>query len=87
VFAFGFQLRLLRADGKLTNWRDNFRGINYVFGRHGLFTRLIPQYLDYYRPGYHPSHHDTEALVNEWRERLFGENGLVQQKGSAPSRH
>jgi len=87
VFAFGFQLRLLRADGKLTNWRDNFRGINYVFGRRGLFTRLIPQYLDYFRPGYHPSHHDTEALVNEWRERLFGENGLVQQKGSAPSRH
>jgi predicted metal-dependent hydrolase len=74
-FAFGFQLRLLKADGRLGNWRDNLRGINTVFGPRGLFTRLIPKYLDYFRPGYHPSQHHTEALVQEWREKLFGVGG------------
>lgn len=77
VFAFGFQTRLLAADGKLGNWRDNLRGVNYIFGRRGLFTRLIPKYLDYFRPGYHPSHHPTEELVEQWRERLFGDGGVL----------
>ena len=80
VFAFGFQLRMLAADGKLGNWRDNLRGINTVFGYRGLFTRLIPKYLDYFKPGYHPSHHNTDALVREWREKLFGENGMLHQQ-------
>jgi predicted metal-dependent hydrolase len=80
VFAFGFQLRLLAADGKLLNWRDNLRGINYVFGRRGLFTRLVPKYLDYFRPGYHPAQHDTQALVRHWQEQLFGANGMLREQ-------
>ena len=80
VFAFGFQLRLLAADGKLLNWRDNLRGINTVFGRRGLFTRLIPKYLDYYKPGYHPAKHDTAELVQLWQEKLFGENGMLREQ-------
>ncbi len=80
LLAFGFQLRLLRADGQLGNFRDNLKGMLFVFGRNGLVTRLIPKYLDYFRPSYHPLHHDTSDLLEVWREKLFGTGGLLQDR-------
>lgn len=32
---------------------------------------------DYQRPGFHPDDHDATALLVEWRERLFGEEGTL----------
>lgn len=70
--------RMLAADGKLTNFKDNWNGLKYCWGgRKGVFSRLLPQYLDYFRPGFHPKQHDTDALLNEWREKLFGVDGTL----------
>ncbi len=41
----------------------------------GWFTRLVPAYLSYFRPGFHPDDRDTRALLDGWRERLFGRSG------------
>ena len=48
-------------------------------------TDIWRQLKDYERPGFHPNDHDTTALVAEWRERLFGEHGTLNDKlvGSA----
>ncbi len=32
---------------------------------------------DYNRPGFHPDDHDATALLAEWRERLFGDEGTL----------
>ncbi|MBS1836370.1 MAG: metal-dependent hydrolase, partial [Actinobacteria bacterium] len=41
-----------------------------------LVSRAVWNRLkDYDRPDFHPDDHDTTALVAEWRERLFGEDG------------
>lgn len=72
--------RMLAADGKLTNFRDNAKGFAYCWGSKGIFTRLLPQYLDYFRPSFHPSQHDTTALLNEWREKLFGNKGMLTEQ-------
>lgn len=32
---------------------------------------------DYNRPDFHPDDHDATALLEEWRERLFGEHGTL----------
>jgi predicted metal-dependent hydrolase len=46
------------------------------FKRNPLFRREVWQRLkDYDRPDFHPDDRDTDALVAEWRERLFGEDG------------
>lgn len=38
---------------------------------------------DYNRPDFHPDDHDASALLEEWRERLFGDQGrLVDHLGS-----
>ena len=34
---------------------------------------------DYNRPDFHPDDHDTEALLAEWRDELFGDNGRLNE--------
>ena len=73
-----FQTRLLVADGQLLNVRQNVKGFNYLFGYKGLFPRLVPKFLDFFKPSFHPSQHDTVALLEEWRTLLFSkEDGLL----------
>lgn len=69
--------RLMHADGKLLNMRDNLKGLRALFGRRGRMTRLAPKFLDFFRPSFHPNDHDTTALVAEWREKLFGAGGSL----------
>ena len=69
--------RLMHADGKLLNMRDNVKGLRALFGRRGRMTRLAPKFLDFFRPSFHPNDHDTTALVAEWREKLFGADGSL----------
>lgn len=67
--------RMLHADGKLLDVRNNWKGFTALFGRQGRMTRLLPKFMDFFRPGFHPNDHDTTALVAEWREKLFGAKG------------
>lgn len=83
---FWFHGRLLASDGQLTNVRQTVSGLNYIWGRKGkgVFSRLLPQYLDFFRPNFHPSQHDTNALLDEWREKLFGKNGMLKDQIKQP---
>lgn len=88
VVAFWFHGRLLATDGELLNLRQNWAGFKYFWGgRKGVFSRLLPKYLDFFKPGFHPSQHDTNALLEEWRERLFGNGGLLADQVKHPGRH
>ncbi len=70
--------RFLRAGGELWNVRGWLRAMSYFWLRPGLFRKLIPAYLDYFRPGFHPGDRDTTSLLATWRERLFGPNGELR---------
>ena len=90
-----FQARMLASDGRLFDLKSNWKGLTFLFGRKGLFTKLTPQYLDFFKRDFHPSQHDTDALLEEWREKLFGPNGLLteqhaqatQRKGKGKKTH
>lgn len=58
-------------------WRW-LRGAAYLWLWPAPLTRLLPAYLAYYRPGFHPDDRDTRALLEEWRERLFGPAGELR---------
>jgi predicted metal-dependent hydrolase len=79
-----FQARLLAKDGQLLNIRQNLKGFNHIFGYKGLFSSLLPKYLDWFKPSFHPTYHDTVALHANWQEKLFGENGLLINKMVKP---
>jgi len=51
------------------------------FRRSPLMSRELWLALkDYDRPDFHPDDRDTTALVEEWRARLFGEAGTLNDK-------
>jgi len=53
------------------------RGMTRLWIWPGFFVRLIPAYLAYYRPGFHPALRDTEALLAYWQGELFGRGGVL----------
>jgi predicted metal-dependent hydrolase len=64
------QLRLMIKDGQLTNVKSWSRGLWSLFGYKGFLTELTLPLLDYFRPGFHPEDHDSEALEQKYKELL-----------------
>jgi uncharacterized protein len=46
----------------------------------GYFTRLLPAYLAYFRPSFHPDDRDTHELLATWRDELFGASGSLNDR-------
>lgn len=57
-------LELLRQDG-ITGWRAKARLARYLLVSPGLVTRIVPGWLGYFRPGFHPWQHDDRALIGK----------------------
>jgi predicted metal-dependent hydrolase len=63
------QVLLTRADGTLWNLREWAALLGWLFVRPGGMRRVIRRYLHYYRPGFHPSDIDSQAVLDAWRRR------------------
>ncbi|HJK91279.1 MAG TPA: metal-dependent hydrolase [Polyangiaceae bacterium LLY-WYZ-15_(1-7)] len=63
---------LLRATGRVFEPRAALKALNVLWGKPGLFRKVIPQYLRYYRRGFHPSEHDNRELVRRAKARWLG---------------
>jgi uncharacterized protein len=75
-----FQTKLLRQDPRGFSLRDYMKGLNFFFGRKGKFLPVIPMLFDYFKPSFHPSQHNTDFLIEQWRDSLFGINGALQSQ-------
>jgi predicted metal-dependent hydrolase len=42
-----------------------------------IFKGLLPDLAVYLRPGFHPDDVDTNALAQQWRDTLFGADGIL----------
>jgi len=69
----------LMADRKIL-WKPWtwVRGATRLWIWPGYFTRLVPAYLSYFRPGFHPDDRDTRATLAAWRDTLFGDAGTLR---------
>ncbi len=68
-----FQVWFMARDKQLFNLRSWAFGLNTLLGRNGVVSGLAKEYLDFFKPGFHPWEHENSALVAYWRERLDGE--------------
>jgi len=77
AFMAYFYARLAADEGRAHRPRTWLRIGWFLCARPGLTRRLIPDYLAYYRRGFHPAHKRKGPLLEAWRERLFGDGGDV----------
>lgn len=66
---------LVVQDRECLNLREHRRGLRELFGRSGFISSLLPKMPDFLRADFHPDEHDTGALEQAWREKLFGDKG------------
>lgn len=66
-------LILLKDSGNLLNVKAWAKGMHHLWGRPGVFRKLIPKYLAYYRRGFHPSQFRHDAEVESAKRRYLGD--------------
>ena len=72
-------IRMLWADGKLFDIKNNLKGMWFLWGFKGLFPKLLPQYLDFFRPGFHPNDHDR-AVVGRLASKMLSAGGVLYEQ-------
>ncbi|MBK7972857.1 MAG: metal-dependent hydrolase [Deltaproteobacteria bacterium] len=78
--------RLLLARGRLLDARGSSTMVGFLWGRDGLFRKLVGL-LDYFRPSFHPDDRDTTELVERWAAHFSGwDKNARRGRGSRPAR-
>jgi uncharacterized protein len=69
---------MLQVDGQNT-WRTWLKGLWWLYGWKGLWPRLMPHYLAYFKPGFHPWKHGDMKVYETWLKayRESGENAIA----------
>jgi predicted metal-dependent hydrolase len=55
--------QLLLAQDGLTGWRVKGRLFAYLLWKPGVLRRILPAWIAYFLPGFHPWNHDDRALI------------------------
>jgi len=81
VAAMTLQVLVSLAGDRETYRRGKLRGSWRRFRQSAIMQReLWLQLKDYNRSDFHPDDRDTSALVERWREELFGQHGTLKDK-------
>lgn len=68
---------MLKVDGfsrgeRLRIWA---KGLLWLYGPRGIYARMMPHYISYYRPGYHPWDKGETRAFQRWREEYDRHGG------------
>lgn len=61
----------LKITGNRFNLRAWGHAVNVLWGRPGILRKIVPEYLSYYRKGFHPSQQDMSSLVERARQKYL----------------
>ena len=75
VFSAVHLVQLMKEDGQLGNMKSWLSGLNYMWGRPGVFRKLLPSYFKFYSPKFHPWDHDARDLVEKAKKKWLGDWG------------
>lgn len=59
-------LNMLRLDGAMRKPGVVLRGLNRLYGRKGILTGMLPEFLAWFRPGFHPWETGMPEKVSAW---------------------
>lgn len=57
---------MLKVDGVKQRWKVWLKGLWWLYGPRGLYVRLMPHYLAYYLPGFHPWRFGQTRTMQTW---------------------
>jgi hypothetical protein len=73
---------MLRVDGQNT-WRTWFKGLWWLYGVGGLWPRLMPHYLAYFKPSFHPWKQGDLSVYQVWSQAYEASGGDAIAAGTA----
>jgi len=68
-----YAVRLMIQDRSIFNLGAALKGLNWMFGvgnNRGHFRRMLPEYLNFFRPDFHPWEDDNSGHIAHWKEVL-----------------
>ncbi len=71
VMATYFTTRMMLNDRKNFSVMDAGKGLWRMWGKNGTFSSLIPTWLEYFKPGFHPWDHDNSELIAQFKEQVL----------------
>lgn len=63
---FAIMNHMFKVDGIKQRWRLWMKGLWWLYGPGGIFLRVIPHYLRYYLPGFHPWQSGDMRVARTW---------------------
>lgn len=82
VMASYFTTRMMLNDRKNFSLKDSALGLWRMWGKNGTFSSLIPTWLEYFKPGFHPWDHDNSELIARFKEQINEYIAPQYQKGN-----
>jgi uncharacterized protein len=77
------QVRLMWMEGILFSLGEWSALFGFLLVRPGGMLGLVPMYLDYFRPRFHPWELDNQGLLDAWKQELAGSEAYAGVSGSA----
>jgi len=81
-------VNMLRLDGAMRQPGVVLHGLNRLYGRRGILTRMLPEFLAWFRPGFHPWETGMPEKVAAWLEEYEGHGDPMRASaavyGSSP---
>jgi len=66
-----FTTRMMLNDRKGFSLKGIGKGLWRTWGKNGTYSSLIPTWLEYFKPGFHPWDHDNSELIAQFKEQVL----------------
>jgi len=73
-------------DPQRFHGRAHRRGLHRLLGPGGFLRPVLANVGAFALRDFHPDKHDTRAVEDSWRERLFGEQGALRGQAAREER-
>ena len=75
LHVFMIMNHMFKVDGVKNRFRLWVRGLWWLYGRGGLYPRLLPHFLTYFKPGFHPWKHGDMDIYRQWVDAFNARGG------------
>lgn len=75
LHVFLIMAHMFKVDGVKNRLGVWLRGLWWLYGPGGLYPRLLPHYLVYFMPGFHPWKHGDMSIYRQWTDAFERNQG------------